>query len=217
MVVFSFCIARITTCGGQSEFATRLLGECYPSWYNKQPYKFIVTRLPSSRSSKRPASRGPRVLSLDSIILKVALAYGVAFNASSLFVRIWIYILPNQRSKQEVFSLQQHNGTGGTITKRVVLLVPTTLLVSFSLATSLRNFSMTHAPWYQNKATFYVVIPGFEILVLTLFPAARLDGLFYLYAPDEVIRQGNEMEMSCRPWVCLYHYFDLAGSQFMLH
>ncbi|KZT44703.1 hypothetical protein CALCODRAFT_559293 [Calocera cornea HHB12733] len=153
---------------GQSDFATRLLGEGYPSFYNKQPYKFIVTCLPM----------------------------------------------------QEVFSLQQHNGTGGTITKRVVLLVPTTLLVvelSFSLTTSLRNFSMTHAPWYQNKATFYVVIPSFEILVLTLFPAARLDGLFYLYAPDEVIRQGNEMEMSCRPWVCLYHYFDVAGSQFMLH
>ncbi|EJT99784.1 hypothetical protein DACRYDRAFT_54959 [Dacryopinax primogenitus] len=186
-------------------FATRALSEYHP-WVYRQPFKFFITQLPYIivlcflpmmitvvvLQSQNPS---PSTMRADNIILKVALAYFVAFTFSPFVVFFWIYIVPPHRTKEEVYELQRRFGTGKTTKKMAVIALATALLVTelcFRVATSLQTFPVTDAPGYYGKPTFYIVIYGFEILVLTLYAAARVDKLFYSYGPHETLPEENE-------------------------
>ncbi|KZO90301.1 hypothetical protein CALVIDRAFT_542783 [Calocera viscosa TUFC12733] len=193
-------------------FATRLLGEYHPRIYTKQPYSFIILRLPYvlvlcclpmliTAVVQEFSNPGPRILAIDSIILKVALAIFLGFAASPFFVLICTYLVPQERDKDEIRAMQQRFGTGTTLTKVTVITVATALLItelSIRVATILQVYPMTAAPWYYSKATFYVVVPVFELIVLVMFVVVRVDKLFYLYGKNEVVpeEEVEEMEMA---------------------
>ncbi|KZT52812.1 hypothetical protein CALCODRAFT_511809 [Calocera cornea HHB12733] len=189
-------------------FATRLLAEYHPRMYHEQPWSFFVTRLPYilvlcclpmliTAIVQEFSNPGPRILQIDGIILKVALAIFLAFAASPFIVLFWTYVVPHEKSKDEVHAMQRRYGTGRTLTKVAVISVATALLVSelsIRVATILQQFPSTAAPWYYSKATFYVIVPVFELTVLVMFAAVRVDRLFYLYAKDEEIPEDEEAE-----------------------
>lgn len=191
-------------------FATRLLGEYHPGLYKRPVISFLMLRLPYiivlcflpiliTVVVQETKTTNPHILNNDSIILKVALAFFVAFTASPYFVLVWTYLIPSERTKEEIYEHQRRHGTGYTTTKILVIVTATSFLVTelaFRVATTLQTFPATNAPWYYSKATFYVAIPGFELIVLTLYAATRVDKLFYLHGPNEQLPGDREAEES---------------------
>ncbi|KZT52817.1 hypothetical protein CALCODRAFT_75869 [Calocera cornea HHB12733] len=188
--------------------ATRLLAEYHPRMYHELPLSFFVTRLPYilvlccvpmviTAIVQEFSDPGQRLLSIDGTILKVALAIFLAFAASPILSLFWTYVVPHERSKDEIRAMQRRLGTGHTLTKVTVIAVATALLVtelSIRAATILQQFPSNAAPWYYSKATFYVIVPVFELTVLVMFAAVRVDRLFYLHAKDEEIPEDEEAD-----------------------
>lgn len=110
-------------------------------------------------------------------IQRSAILYMLLFNAVAL-VLVWLSLVLRRPPDHENF------GTGKMRTKLIVL--GTAIFFCLFIASFRTGISWSaprpasNPPWYDTKAAFYVILFGFEIIIVYLFLFARFDKMFWV-------------------------------------
>ena len=137
----------------------------------------------------------PTLRSVALWIQRVAILYMALFNVMSLVMLLLSLLLPRTRDNENF-------GTGSMGSKLIIL---GAAVFFICLIAGLRTGTVWSAPrpasnpaWYDSKAAFYVILLGFEIVILYLFLFTRFDRMFWV--PNGSKKPGD------------YSRFDLDGS-----
>ena len=119
-------------------------------------------------------------------IQRSAILYMLLFNAVSLVLLLLSLLLP-RAPENESF------GTGSMGSKLIVLGVAlffTVFIAGFRTGTAWSAPRLASNPgWYDTKGAFYVILFGFEIIVVYLFLVTRIDTKFWV--PDGSSKPGD--------------------------
>ena len=128
----------------------------------------------------------PTLRSVARWIQRGAILYMMIFNAVSLVLLLLSMLLP-RAPNNETF------GTGSVGSKLTVLGVATffsIFIAGFRTGTAWAAPRLaSDAAWYDTKAAFYVILFGFEMIVVYLFLCARIDRMFWV--PDGSSKPGD--------------------------
>ncbi|KAL8748191.1 MAG: hypothetical protein Q9190_000010 [Brigantiaea leucoxantha] len=121
----------------------------------------------------------PTVRSVSLWIQRVSILYMLLFNVLSLILLLLAIFLP-----QHWPEYAENFGTGSMRAKLVILGVAvffSVFIAGFRTGTVWSSPRLASNPaWYDSKAAFYVILFGFEIIVIYLFLFVRFDKRFWV-------------------------------------